>query len=80
MTEREQDTESGKQEGAAPQSGEEQQPKQADPEESSSFWDTDQHSDAPGPFGTGDEQTVTEAAGNPEAEQSGADDGGSGDD
>jgi hypothetical protein len=33
-------------------SGQEQEPKQAE-EESSSLWDTKQHSDAPGPFGTG---------------------------
>ena len=32
--------------------GQEQEPKQAQ-EESSSVWDGDQHSDAPGPFGTG---------------------------
>ncbi len=34
--------------------GQDQAPKQAE-EESSSTWDTDEHSDAPGPFGTGDE-------------------------
>ncbi|MGI8749847.1 MAG: hypothetical protein ACR2J6_04745 [Thermoleophilaceae bacterium] len=33
--------------------GQDQQPKQAE-EESSGLWDTKQHSDAPGPFGTGD--------------------------
>jgi len=32
--------------------GQEQEPKQAQAD-SSSTWDTDQHSDAPGPFGTG---------------------------
>ncbi len=68
MTEREQDTEDAKQEAAEGGRGEEQEPKQADAEQSSSFWDTEQHSDSPGPFGTGDEQTETEAAGNPEAE------------
>ena len=31
--------------------GQEQEPKQAQ-EESSGVWDGDQHSDAPGPFGT----------------------------
>ncbi|MDQ3647259.1 MAG: hypothetical protein M3433_01490 [Actinomycetota bacterium] len=72
MTEREKDTEHAKQEGAAGHRGEEQEPKQADPDESSSLWDTEQHSDSPGPFGTGDEQTPTEAAGNPEAEHSDA--------
>jgi hypothetical protein len=40
--------------GAAQQhSGQNQEPKQAQ-EESSGLWDTKQHSDAPGPFGTGD--------------------------
>ncbi len=33
--------------------GQDQEPRQAD-EDSSSLWDTDQHSDAPGPFGTGE--------------------------
>ncbi|MDQ3588553.1 MAG: hypothetical protein M3350_04890 [Actinomycetota bacterium] len=74
MTEREQDTEEAKQEAATGDRGEEQEPKQADSEESSTFWDTEQHSDSPGPFGTGDEQTQAEAAGNPEAENSGDDD------
>jgi len=68
MSEQEQDNAGGKQEGSDPESGEEQKPKQAE-EESSGLWDTKQHSDAPGPFGTGDEQTVEEAAGNPEAEE-----------
>ncbi len=35
--------------------GQDQDPKQADPERSSTTWDTEEHSDAPGPFGTGDE-------------------------
>ena len=35
-------------------SGQDQDPKQAR-EDSSTKWDTDQHSDAPGPFGTGKE-------------------------
>jgi hypothetical protein len=40
--------------GAAQQhSGQDQEPKQAQ-EESSGLWDTKDHSDAPGPFGTGD--------------------------
>ena len=34
--------------------GQDQEPKQAQ-EDSSSTWDTDQHWDAPGPFGTGEE-------------------------
>jgi hypothetical protein len=33
--------------------GQDQEPKQAQ-EESSGLWDTKDHSDAPGPFGTGD--------------------------
>ena len=67
--EREQGAETPEQKAATLERGEDQEPKQADPEGSSRFWDTDQHSDAPGPFGTGDEQTVTEAAGSPEAEE-----------
>jgi hypothetical protein len=58
----------GKQDSAQPERGEEQEPKQAQ-EESSGLWDTKEHSDAPGPFGTGDEQTEEEAAGNPLAEE-----------
>ena len=38
---------------ATADSGQDQEPKQAQ-EESSGLWDTKQHSDAPGPFGTGD--------------------------
>jgi hypothetical protein len=34
--------------------GQDGEPKQAR-EDSSTTWDTDQHSDAPGPFGTGEE-------------------------
>ena len=68
MSEREKDTEDQKQEGAQAERGEEQEPKQAG-EDSSTFWDTEQHSDAPGPFGTGDQQTESEAAGNPLAEE-----------
>ena len=37
---------------AKPGKGEKQEPEQAK-EESSSTWDTEEHSDAPGPFGTG---------------------------
>ena len=37
-------------------SGQEQEPKQAE-EDSSTLWDTEQHSDAPGPFGTGSSAT-----------------------
>ena len=42
------------QEAAQADEGQDQEPKQAE-EDSSSAWDTDEHSDAPGPFGTGDE-------------------------
>ncbi|HLM25745.1 MAG TPA: hypothetical protein VK304_02125 [Thermoleophilaceae bacterium] len=69
MSEREHDTEDGKGKGAQAERGEEQEPVQADEEESSSMWDTEQHSDAPGPFGTGEQQTVEEAAGNPLADE-----------
>ena len=65
MSEREQESEDSKAEGAQAERGEEQEPVQADEDESSTMWDTEQHSDAPGPFGTGDQQTVEEAAGNP---------------
>jgi len=67
MTEREQDTEHAKQEAAEGGRGEEQEAKQAG---EGSLFDTEQHSDSPGPFGTGDEQTETEAATNPEGEDS----------
>jgi len=33
--------------------GQDQEPVQADGENSSTTWDTGEHSDAPGPFGTG---------------------------
>ena len=69
MDEHQNDTDEGKAEGAQADSGEEQKPKQSGEEGSSSFWDTEQHSDAPGPFGTGDQQTVEEAAGNPSEEE-----------
>ena len=36
-------------------SGQNQKPKQAS-ENSSSLWDTTEHSSAPGPFGTGDDE------------------------
>jgi hypothetical protein len=42
------------QEAAQGDEGEDQEPKQSQ-EDSSSTWDTDEHSEAPGPFGTGDE-------------------------
>ena len=74
MSEREQESENAKEEGAQAERGEEQEPKQAG-EDSSTFWDTEQHSDAPGPFGTGDQQTVEEAAGNPLAEEDEEDSG-----
>ena len=41
-------------EAAQAEKGQDQEPKQAQ-EDSSTAWDTEQHSDAPGPFGTGDE-------------------------
>ena len=41
-------------EAARGDEGQDQEPEQAK-EESSTTWDTDEHSDAPGPFGTGDE-------------------------
>ena len=47
----EKDHEKDEQEAAQADEGQEQEPKQAD-EDSSSTWDTDEHSDAPGPFGT----------------------------
>ena len=40
-------------EKAAHGDGQDQSPKQAQ-DDSSTLWDTDQHSDAPGPFGTGE--------------------------
>jgi hypothetical protein len=69
MDEQQNEPDQGKAEGAQAEQGEGQQPKQAGDDDSSSFWDTEQHSDAPGPFGTGEEQTVEEAAGNPLAEE-----------
>ncbi len=47
-------------EAAGHDSGQEQEPKQAQ-EDSSSLWDTEQHSDAPGPFGTGSSATPGKA-------------------
>ncbi len=41
-------------EAAQAEKGQDQEPKQAE-EESSETWDTQEHSEAPGPFGTGDE-------------------------
>jgi hypothetical protein len=43
-------------EAADHDAGQEQEPKQAQ-EDSSTLWDTEQHSDAPGPFGTGSSAT-----------------------
>jgi len=48
------DEERNEEEAAEGDEGQDQEPKQAQ-EDSSTTWDTDQHSDAPGPFGTGDE-------------------------
>ena len=47
-------------EAAEHDSGQDQEPKQAQ-EDSSSLWDTEQHSDAPGPFGTGSSATPGQA-------------------
>ncbi|CAN5514969.1 hypothetical protein BH20ACT19_BH20ACT19_03990 [soil metagenome] len=52
MTEEERET--NKEEAAAGDEGQDQEPKQGR-EDSSSKWDTAEHSEAPGPFGTGDE-------------------------
>ena len=41
-------------EAAQADEGQDQEPKQAQ-EDSSTSWDTAEHSEAPGPFGTGDE-------------------------
>jgi hypothetical protein len=49
------DGQSEKQDAAQGDEGQNQEPKQADDEKSSTTWDTGEHSDAPGPFGTGDE-------------------------
>lgn len=46
-------------EAAEHDSGQDQEPKQAG--ESDSLFDTEQHSDAPGPFGTGSSATPGEA-------------------
>ena len=51
-TERERKDRTPEEKAAHGDDGQEQEPKQAQ-EDSSSLWDTDQHSDAPGPFGTG---------------------------
>ena len=72
MDESERENDPAKQSGSDAQGGEEQEPKQSG-EDSSTFWDTEQHSDAPGPFGTGEQQTVEEAAGNPLAEEDDSD-------
>ena len=72
MSEREQDTEHAKQEGAARErrgAG-----AQAGGRGELGLWDTKEHSDAPGPFGTGDQQTVEEAAGDPDSEDADSDD------
>ena len=50
----EKEPQNDEQEAAQGDEGQDQEPKQAQ-EDSSSTWDTDEHSDAPGPFGTGDE-------------------------
>ena len=53
MSEREPNRE--QEEAAQADEGQDQEPKQADEEESSTSWDTEEHSESPGPFGTGDE-------------------------
>jgi hypothetical protein len=63
-----------RQDAADAEGGEGQQPKQAE-EESSSFWDTDQHSDAPGPFGTGEDMEKSAAAGDEPDDDEGRGDG-----
>ena len=52
QTNRKRDERTPEEKAAHGDDGQNQDPKQAR-EESSSLWDTDQHSDAPGPFGTG---------------------------
>jgi hypothetical protein len=47
---------SEKQDAAQGDEGQNQKPTQADDDKSSTTWDTGEHSDAPGPFGTGDEE------------------------
>ena len=49
------DTEGDESDAAQHDSGQDQEPKQAG--ESGSLFDTEQHSDAPGPFGTGSSAT-----------------------
>jgi hypothetical protein len=51
------DTEGDESDAAQHDAGQEQEPKQAQ-EDSSTLWDTEQHSDAPGPFGTGSSATA----------------------
>ena len=51
------DTEGDESDAAEHDAGQEQEPKQAE-EDSSTLWDTEQHSDAPGPFGTGSSATA----------------------
>ena len=58
MDEREQDAPDEEQEPKGPSS------------EDSGILDHKDHSDAPGPFGTGEEQDEQEAAGNPQPEES----------
>ncbi len=47
------DKDKNKEDAADAEGGQDQEPKQAQ-EDSSDNWDTEQHSEAPGPFGTGD--------------------------
>ena len=51
---REATDQTAKERAANGSTGQDQHPAQAR-KDSSTTWDTDQHSDAPGPFGTGDE-------------------------
>ena len=54
MSDRDRQNQTAKQKAARGDQGQDQEPKQAQ-QDSSTTWDTDQHSDAPGPFGTGKE-------------------------
>ena len=67
------DTEGDESDAARHDQGQEQEPKQAE-DDSSTLWDTEQHSDAPGPFGTGSSATPG-PAGDEENGEDGGDDG-----
>jgi len=67
------DTEGDESDAARHDQGQEQEPKQAE-DDSSKLWDTEQHSDAPGPFGTGSSATPGPAS-DEENGEDGGDDG-----